>query len=185
MGLPRLVVLEHLLLLLISAVSFFAIFMLNDWMLQWLEHSEHVNWIFLPAGVRLLLVLVMGFPGAAGIVLGTWAVSLQDGQSWSLLMVGNGLISGLVPWMVLRWGWSCFHSLAGLKPDTLFGLVLSYAMLNALMHHLFWWCIQQSPPSVLTGLTAMAVGDVVGALLLLYLLKWGLDRWSLPSLNPH
>ena len=58
-------------------------------------------------------------------------------------------------------------------------------MLNALTHHLFWWWIQQSPPSVLTGLTAMAIGDVVGALLVLYLLKWGLDRWSLPSPNPR
>jgi hypothetical protein len=176
---------QQLILLLVSASAFFVLFKLNDWVMQWLEYSEQIHWIFLPAGLRITLVMVMGFPGAAGIVLGTWAVSWSDGQPWSVLMIGNGLISGLVPWLVLRWFVSFGASLASLKTASLFAMVVAYAVINALLHHVFWSFIQPAIEMSLTGFAAMAFGDLTGACLLLYLLKWLLDHWLSPQLKPH
>ena len=56
-------------LTLISAVLFVGFFKFNDWIFHTLEHSKGVNWVFLPAGFRVILVLVLGLPGALGLML--------------------------------------------------------------------------------------------------------------------
>jgi hypothetical protein len=168
----------------LSAGLFYVFFLLNQWLMASMSHSDSVNWVFLPAGLRVILTLVMGFSGALGIVLGSWAVGLSDGQDWSLLLVGNGLISGLTPWLVMRWvmqGSDFRHRLHLLTPQRLLVFVFVYAIANALFHHLFWWLLTPLTLAALDGLLPMAVGDTLGALLLLYLLKWILGRWPLPT----
>lgn len=167
----------------LSAVLFYVFFQFNHWLTGAWMHSESISWLFLPAGLRVILVLVMGFSGALGIVLGSWAVGLAEGQAWSLFLLGNGLISGLTPWLVMRW----ILSGRNFEPRTpmpsarrLIGFVLVYAIANALLHHLFWWLASPFRLSDLQGLVPMTVGDILGALTLLYLLKWTLDRWPLP-----
>lgn len=172
----------------LSATLFFAFFQLNQWLLATLEHSHQIHWLFLPAGLRVVLTLVMGLPGALGIVLGSWAVGLGEGQPWSWMLLGNGLISGLTPWLLMR-GLLKSHDmrqmLPMLTPLRLLGFVLVYAVTNALLHHLFWWLMSSEPLLDLQGILPMAVGDAMGALVLLYLLKWTLDRWPLPSPDPR
>lgn len=172
----------------LSAVLFYLFFQLNDWLTASMEHSSFVSWLFLPGGLRVVLVLVMGLSGALGIVLGSWAVSLAEGQHWSWLVLGNGLISGLTPWLLLRvLGQSngMRHRLPLMAPRRLIGFVLGYAIANAVLHHLFWWSLSPSVWLDLQGFLPMTVGDALGALVLLYLLKWTLDRWPLPAPDPH
>mgnify|MGYP001346210927 CR=1 FL=1 len=59
---------EWALMILLSAFLFVGFFRLNDLLFIAFEHAEGINWIFLPAGFRVLLVLVLGWPGALGIV---------------------------------------------------------------------------------------------------------------------
>lgn len=168
----------------LSAILFYIFFQFSQWLAASMMHSDFISWLFLPAGLRVILPLVMGFSGALGIVLGSWAVGLSEGQPWSWLLLGNGLISGLTPWLILRWfmqGTDFRHSLPLMTPRRLMGFVLAYAVANALLHHLFWWSLAPSPLPDLQGLLPMAVGDTLGALVLLYLLKWTLDRWPLPT----
>jgi hypothetical protein len=53
-------------LTLLSAVLFVGFFELNDLIFYSFEHKEGINWLFLPAGFRVILVLVLGLPGALG-----------------------------------------------------------------------------------------------------------------------
>ena len=66
---------EKTALILLSAFLFVSFFELNDWLFDFFEYSEGINWVFLPAGFRILLVLVLGLPGALGIILGTWFIA--------------------------------------------------------------------------------------------------------------
>jgi len=171
-------------LCLTSAVLFCVLYFVNDWLLNTFEYSSHISWIFLPAGVRVIIVMVMGIPGALGIILGSWAVSWFGSDPVTLLEIGNGIISGVAPWLIVRIvlrgdAWS--DSLAHLTPGRLLGLVLAYALGNALLHHGFWWWLNAPELSSWQGFVPMVVGDLLGALVLLYLLKWLLDRWPLPT----
>lgn len=188
MLLRRVALLEAGGLSVLSALLFYCFFQLNHWLADNLEYSQYINWLFLPGGLRVLLVLVLGFSGALGIVLGSWAVSLTDDPVWSWLMVGNGLISGLTPWIVMR-GFiqttDFRSSLPLITPRRLIGFVLVYAVSNALLHHLFWWLLSESKWPEVQGFLPMTIGDALGALVLLYCLKWTLDRWPLPTPEPR
>lgn len=168
----------------LSAVLFYVFFQFNHWMAGAWMHSESINWLFLPAGLRVILVLIMGLSGALGIVLGSWAVGLGEGQPLTLFLLGNGLISGLTPWLVIRWimpGRVFQPGMPMPSAPRLIGFVLAYAVANALFHHLFWWLTSPEALTDLRGIVPMTVGDILGALTLLYLLKWTLDRWPLPA----
>lgn len=62
---------ESVALTLGSAVLFVSFFHFNGWLFSELAYTQNVNWVFLPAGFRIVLVLILGLPGAAGITLGT------------------------------------------------------------------------------------------------------------------
>ena len=51
----------------ISSVLYLILFYLNDWLTTELMYGLGVHWIYLPAGLRLFLILVFGLPGALGI----------------------------------------------------------------------------------------------------------------------
>lgn len=175
-------------LCLISAGLFFSSFRVNEWLLETLEYSQYINWIFLPGGIRVVIVMVMGLPGALGLVLGSWAVTYFGEQEWGLLQIGNGLISGLTPWMVMRLMFKedvFNHPRIRLTPDRLLAFVVSYALVNALLHHGFWWTMHATDHDAWNGFVPMMVGDLLGALVLLYLLKWSLDKLTLPAPPEH
>ena len=105
------------LMLLISSFLFVEFFRLNDWLFSALEHTHGVNWIFLPAGFRILLVLVFGMPGALGIV---------------------------------------------------------YALVNAVSHQLIRWTFQPETAKPWLDVWPMFIGDAIGALVMLYVMKLSL-----------
>ena len=49
------------------ALTYTLLFYLSDWLTAFLEAAPGVNWIYLPAGLRLFLVLIFGLSGAIGI----------------------------------------------------------------------------------------------------------------------
>ena len=59
-------ILETAALILISTLLFVAFFHVNGWVFAGIEYRQGVNWIFLPAGFRVLLVLTMGIMLARG-----------------------------------------------------------------------------------------------------------------------
>lgn len=166
---------EAVVLSLVSAALFAGFFRLNELIFSALEHSQGVNWIFLPAGFRVLLVLGMGLPGCLGIFLGTLYLDhahLLHGHA--MLIFLTGIVSGFTPWVVMK---TMSHrgllsaDLKNLTYQQLLNFTLFYAAANAVLHQLLWALINVHSHQMMVELWPMFVGDLLGALLMLYAFK--------------
>jgi hypothetical protein len=142
----------------------------NDWLFSRLEFAAGINWIYLPAGVRLVATLLFGEAGAAGLLIVSWWVDFfwffpDDPQR---AFVG-GIISTVAPYgvyVVARRVYGLQASLANLTPGRLLILAVAYAITGPLLHHLYFaW---RGQTDLVPGFLAMATGDLVGTLIVIY-----------------
>ncbi|MEJ7931077.1 hypothetical protein WG922_13960 [Ramlibacter sp. AN1015] len=159
--------------ILATCLLFLAALVVNTWLFQALEFVPGINWVYLPAGVRLLCTLLFAEAGAIGLVLVSIAVSALYFFPHDLerALVG-GVIGGLAPWLVYR---AARHfgglssSLANLSSARLLALCVAYALGNSLLHHVYFALDGQT--GLAEGFVAMFVGDLNGSLLVLYGVK--------------
>jgi hypothetical protein len=174
-------------LVLISAVLFVGFFHVNNWVFSGLEYRHGVNWVFLPAGFRVILVLIMGLPASIGIMLGTWFIDSTGSETSPYVMtLLNGVVSGFTPWLVMKvldQGERFGLHLQELTTLKLMEFTLIYAACNAVLHQLSWWLRDHNSINLWVDLWPMFIGDAVGALLMLYAFKGllGLLKSPLPN----
>ena len=71
-------VMKKIALVVVSALVYYLVFYLNKLFFGIYEFSYGVNWIFIPSGIQLLLVLVAGIDGALGIFLASLFIGLEN-----------------------------------------------------------------------------------------------------------
>lgn len=165
------------------AILYFVGFYANDALFSTLEHHRGAHWIFLPAGLRLLSILLLGSSGALGIFLGSLLVALNMGKSTPLGMIVESLISAGAPlltyYLALRFGLSV--NLKNLNAKSLFLLATFFAAASALMHSI-WYATQGVADSFATSSVAMFVGNLFGTIIVLYGIRAFLifagNRWK-------
>ncbi|PIT78223.1 hypothetical protein B9Z31_01920 [Limnohabitans sp. G3-2] len=171
----------------LSAVLFVCFFELNGWLFHDFEHKQGINWLFLPAGFRVILVLVLGLPGALGLMLGSWYIDagLIDGPN-ILLAFLNGVAGGLTPWLVMKYlqkqQWLS-DQLQKLNPLQLLNLTLSTSAASAAAHQMVWLWLERPQTNFWVDVWPMFIGNVTGALVMLYGFKFVLDRMRLVHPN--
>ena len=153
-------------------------FHFNDWIAAAVQVNDHVNWLFLPAALRVLAVLMFGAAGVLGLFLGSVAVDVLRGAplNWLLVLVPAALSSlapALAAWMIRRW-YGIPLILSGLTQAHLFRVVVLSALVNGLSQQAWWVLSGVQAPSLLT-LAAMVVGDVLGGLVVMYALSLLID----------
>jgi len=173
------------------AILYFVGFYANDVLFANLEHHRSAHWIFLPAGLRLLSILLLGSIGAIGIFLGSLLVAISMGQITPLGIIVESLISAGAPlltyYVALRYGLSV--NLKNLNAKSLFVLATLFAAASALMHSI-WYATQGIAESFATSFLAMFVGNLLGTIIVLYIIRAGLifagNRWkrSKKQVNP-
>jgi len=153
-----------------TVAMFAATLALNHWLFSRLEFASGINWIYLPAGVRLLATLLFAEAGAVGLLLVSWAVDFL----WFFpadpdrAFIG-GIISTIAPYgvyLLARRAYGLQASLANLTPARLLLLALAYAVTGPLLQHLYFAWRGQS--NLVSGFVAMATGDFVGTLIVIY-----------------
>ena len=141
---------------LLVAVTWVVTFRLNSLLFTESSHSSYINYIFLPAGVRLLSILLFEEIAVLGLLIVT--------------CIGISLISAINPYISLK----C--SLYLLKVDDIlsnFGtnklmlMCMIYASLNSISHNLYFLHLNLIS-DLRHNLIVMFVGDFVGCLLVLY-----------------
>ena len=163
-----------------SAFLFVLFFVLNGWVFSNFAYSDGISWVFLPAGFRVILVLVLGLPGALGLVLGSWFIdsAFVSADTW-LLPFLNGLVSGLTPWLVMKFlqhkGWLAPHIMS-MTAQRLLQMTLIFSAASAISHQLLWWLFERPEANILVDVWPMFIGNALGALLMLYGFKFALDR---------
>lgn len=165
--------------LLISAFAYASLFYVNHWLTSELIFSLGVNWVYLPAGLRLFLTLIFGLPGAIGIALASFLISYHgDFPNDLLLCIGIGLVSGFAPYLARLFVLSNVRlapDLSDLNFQKLIFCILIYAFLSAGLHQ--WWFSTMALDNAggVNHLSVMFIGDILGSLLLISLVKYSLD----------
>jgi hypothetical protein len=170
---------EWLIGFVISAMAYTFLFYLNAWLTNALVFGLGVNWIYLPAGLRLFLTLIFGFPGAIGIAAASFLISYFGDFPHDLTVcVGVGLISGFAPYLARQFVFSNLRlesDLSNLNFPKLIACILIYSLLSAGLHQ--WWFATMTLENTgsVNHFLVMFIGDVLGSLLLISLIKYCLD----------
>lgn len=163
----------------ISAMSYTMLFYFNGWLTNTLVFGLGVNWIYLPAGLRLFLTLIFGLPGAMGIAAASFLISYFGEFPHDLTVcIGTGLISGFAPYLARYFVFSNIRlesDLSNLSFPKLTACILIYSLLSAGLHQ--WWfsTMTLENTGTLNHFVVMFIGDVLGSLLLISLIKCCLD----------
>jgi len=153
-----------------TVAMFAATLAVNHWLFARLEFSAGINWIYLPAGVRLLATLLFAEAGAVGLLLVSWTVDFlwffPDDPQRAFIA---GIISTVAPYgvyLAARRFYGLQGSLANLSPRRLLVLAVAYAIAGPLLQHVYFALRGQT--DLVTGFIAMASGDLAGTLIVLY-----------------
>lgn len=153
------------------ALVYALLHLLNELLFHRLRFSAGVEWVFLPSGLRLLAVLLLAAKGALGVALASALIGLfRVFPEDPITSLGAGVLSGLAPWLARHGATRALgirEDLAGLGAADLLKLALIFALVSASLHQL-WYVARGHSESLLQGIAAMAVGDLIGAVLVLY-----------------
>ena len=159
---------------LVSAAFYVLMARLQDVVFPHVQFTPGIGWIYLPAGARLLCPLLFGAWGAAGLMAGSWLICYFYLFPDDLLRCFTGaLSSALAPYVVYRlalWRFGMAASLTNLSPRRLLTLVPMFGVASPLFHHLWFW-LHGDHVNLVSGFLVMAIGDMLGALVVIYTLK--------------
>lgn len=148
-------------------------FFLNHLLFNHLEFTRGVNWVFLPSGLRLSLVLVFLHWGALGIALASIAISFFTYDLPLLQSTVVGSISGLAPWLARRLclDWLKMDpDIQYLNPMQLLQLAVIFSITSPILHQL-WFAWSGADTNFLQDTLVMITGDLLGTLLVLFTLR--------------
>lgn len=150
-------------LVLFTVVIFIATLALNELLFKAFEFGPGINWIYLPAGVRMLALLMFADAGGLGILLASWIVCFfwlfPDDYLRSFM---GGIVAPAAPYLCYRGAQAWFGikpSLANLTPRRLLLCALAYSFASPLLHHI-WFALHGDKVNLLRGFGAMFAGDL-------------------------
>ncbi len=156
-----------------SAALYALFFALNSFLFQSLIFSSGVSWIFLPAGLRLVLTLLFGGKGAIGISITSILIGLLFYFSDPVIAVGAGVLGGLAPYIarltVFR-DLNVMTNLSNLDGSKLLNCIFIYSLISPILHQA-WFTLTMPDNYFLDNLGVMIIGDLIGTLLVVYLSK--------------
>jgi hypothetical protein len=163
---------------LISALLYSALFFLNDWITEAVKYDLGVSWIYLPAGLRLFLILIFGLAGAIGIAVASFTISYFGVFPPDLVTcIGIGLISGFAPllakWIVVS-NTYISNDLSNLSIQKIILCIVVYALMSTGFHQ-YWFLLRDLESGSLNHFLVMFIGDVAGSILLIAIIKYSID----------
>jgi hypothetical protein len=163
---------------LISALLYSALFFFNDWLTETIKYDLGVSWIYLPAGLRLFLILIFGLSGAIGITAASFAISYFGVFPPDLVTcIGIGLISGFAPlmakWLIVS-NTYISNDLSNLSLQKIILCIVVYALMSSGFHQ-YWFVLRDLESGSINHFLVMFIGDVAGSILLITLIKYGID----------
>jgi hypothetical protein len=167
----------------LTAGGYIGFFQLNDWLFQSIQVSEHINWIFLPAAVRMISVLLFGWAGVLGLFLGSVGVILPMLAEDPARAVSLAVLSSVLPMaaaLSVRHFLDVPEDLAGMSGKQLLSVGLAGGLFNSVGHNIYF-AAHAGNLEALHGIVPMFVGDSIGTLIMLYTGALLLRRLRLPA----
>jgi hypothetical protein len=156
-----------------TTIIFLAFNWINELFFTQFEQSNGINWVFLPAGVRLLATLLFGFAGFAGLLLAGIYLNFHHFvfdagfRAWSGAIAGAG--GPYLAYLFAKHWFDLGPRLGGLTAQRLLFTGVLCGLMSPVFHHAFTW-VQTGLVDWL-ALAAMITGDIIGILIVLYIAK--------------
>ena len=148
-----------------------ALYQLNSWFFSEIYLNSFISWIFLPAAIRMLAVMIGGWAGALGLFVGAILTNLSLFEIEPINAMVLAALSALGPVVAVhlctRW-LQLPLDLAGLQRSQLLVFALAGSIFNVIPHNLFFYSTGLSHDAW-SGVLPMLVGDLSGTLIVLYL----------------
>lgn len=175
----------NLLMVAATMVMFVITLLINELFFTRLEFAAGVNWIYLPAGVRLLCTLLFAEAGAVGLLIISWIVCFfYFFPNDPVRSFAGGILASAAPYIVYLGAQRFFQlraTLTNLSPVRLLHCAVAFSLASPSLHHL-WFALYEHKDHLAESFLAMLIGDFSGTLIVLYLAKFILTRIpALPS----
>jgi hypothetical protein len=126
----------------------------------------------------LFLILIFGLAGAIGIAVASFAISYFWAFPADLVTcIGIGLISGFAPlfakWVVVS-NAHISNDLSNLSMQKILLCIVIYALMSSGFHQ-YWFMLRDLESGSINHFLVMFAGDVAGSILLIALIKYGID----------
>jgi hypothetical protein len=178
--------LRQRILIVVGTATFFLLTLCaNEWIFSHSEFVRGVNWVYLPAGMRLLCTLLFGEMGALGILCASWiSCFFYYFPNDPVRSFFGGIISALAPYLVYLFAKRALGlrtSLSNLTAKRLLLLIVLYSFASPALHQA-WLALHGDTADLARRFFVMFVGDLSGSLILIYTLKLGL--WCVLAVAP-
>ncbi len=153
------------------ALVYVLVFKLNAWLFSVAKVTDHISWIFLPAAIRMLAVMLLGWAGVAGLYIGSLSLlgsMFEFDPLGALIVAGLSSVPCLIAARVVQHLLKVDRDLAGLTGRQLLIFGLAGGFLSSMGHTLYFAYAAQSLAPV-EGFVPMFVGDTLGTFIVLYL----------------
>lgn len=158
-----------------SSILYASFYLLNLWLTSSISPEYGAHWLFLPAGIALLLSLTLPFTGPLGISLAVFPIAYWIRFSGELIpAIGIAITAGLAPFIsriIVVSELKINHDLSNLNIKNLTLCVLIYSIIRAALHH-NWYVFMGLRVSNSNGLIVELVGNTLGTLLILLIFKF-------------
>jgi hypothetical protein len=164
---------KHLGYVFMTALVFLALNWINELIFIRLEHSSGINWMFIPAGIRLLATLLFGLAGFEGLLLAGLYLNFHHFDFESDFRAWSGAVAGaLGPYLASLFARHWFDlrpRLKGLTARRLLFTGVLCGFLSPIFHHAFMWVLMGTVDWL--ALAVMIIGDTLGVLVVLTIAK--------------
>lgn len=172
-------------LVLISSIAYLLSFIFNDFIFSTPWFKENINFIYLPSGVQIFLVLIFNNYGVISIALGSLLISLfYLNELNPIVAFGTSLTIGATSFFSR---WTSFRllklnfDLQNIKFDDLLILTIIFSAINTMGKQMLHYTLGMSKDLVSDALL-MFTGDVIGALVCLLCTKYVLHAINYKNL---
>ncbi|WP_156885602.1 hypothetical protein [Massilia niastensis] len=164
---------QHLGGVAITIIAFLGLNWINELLFIQFEQSNGINWVFLPAGIRLLATLLFGFAGFVGLLLTGIYLNFHHFVFQDEARAVYGALAGAggpyLAYLFAKHWFDLGPRLGNLTAQRLLFTGVLCGIMSPAFHHALIWV--QTGMVDWTAMTAMITGDVVGILIVLYLAK--------------
>lgn len=160
--------------ILACACFYYVAFSFNRFIFNEYSFSFGVNWIFIPSGLQLVLVLTAVEEAALGIAIASWLIGFQYYYLDSdLNTIITGIITGASPLLARKISFDFLHIEDDLKNLTFKSIMLMsviFALLSATLHQL-WFFYNHVSDQFINNLLVMIIGNLTGTFIVLVFIK--------------
>jgi hypothetical protein len=162
----------------ISAALYMAFFYFNQSITAPLEEARGVNWIFLPAGLRIFLTLILDYSGAIGLAIASLLINYIGFYELDFTStLGIAVICGVAPLLGRHFvinNLKVQSDLSNISLKQLLVIIVAYSFLSSGLHQL-WFAARGLDSGSWNHFVAMFCGDIAGSILFVAVIKYGID----------